>query len=296
MYSKHTEIFGILGFPLGHTLSPWIHNTLFKLSGYDGVYLVFENEHWKQIGLKPLLDLGVKGVSVTIPFKEWAYTQATDVCEASKTMAASNTLLFRNGISAVNTDGTGALESIKQMNSDLVNPGIEKKILVLGSGGSAKGILFAIAKELEGNHKQHSFKRKVHILARNKEAKNEIEQSLGNPAWLEQPSKEEVIQNREEYDLIIHTTPLGMKGVGGEPILDSHFFTKKHTLFDIVYNPLETELVKEAKKKKAEIIPGYHMLLYQGIRQFELFTGETLKKKWIQKVESILLKELKNRK
>ncbi|MBL0955596.1 MAG: shikimate dehydrogenase [Leptospira sp.] len=296
MYSKHTEIFGILGFPLGHTLSPWIHNTLFRLSGYDGVYLVFENEHWKQIGLKPLLDLGVKGVSVTIPFKEWAYTQANEVCEASKTMAASNTLLFRNGISAVNTDGTGALESIKQMNSDLVNPGIEKKILVLGSGGSAKGILFAIAKELEGNRKQNSFKRKVHILARNKEAKNEIEQLLGNPTWLEQPTKEEVIQNREEYDLIIHTTPVGMKGVGGEPILDSQFFTKKHTLFDIVYNPLETDLVKQAKKKKAEIIPGYHMLLYQGIRQFELFTGEKLKHKWIQKVESILLKELKHRK
>ncbi|MCW7495282.1 shikimate dehydrogenase [Leptospira levettii] len=285
-----------MGFPLGHTLSPWIHNTLFKQSSYDGVYLVFENEHWKQIGLKPLLDLGVKGVSVTIPFKEWAYTQANEVCEASKTMAASNTLLFRNGISAVNTDGTGALESIKQMNSDLVNSGIEKKILVLGSGGSAKGILFAIAKELEGYHKHHSFKRKVHILARNKEAKNEIEQSLGKPFWLEQPTKEEVIQNKEDYDLIIHTTPVGMKGVGGEPILDSHFFTKKHTLFDIVYNPLETDLVKEAKKKKAEIIPGYHMLLYQGIRQFELFTGETLKKKWIQKVESILLKELKNRK
>lgn len=296
MYSKHTEIFGILGYPLGHTLSPWIHNTLFQLSGYDAVYLVFENERWKEIGLTPLLDLGVKGVSVTIPFKEWAYTQANQVCEASKTMASSNTLLLRDGIEAVNTDGTGALQSIKQHNVDLVDPSITKNILVLGSGGSAKGILFSIANELKIQANKREIKRKVHLLARNEEAMSEIEQSLGNPTWLERTKFEQVIQNKEDYDLIIHTTPIGMKGVGGEPILDSQFFTKKHTLFDIVYNPLETDLVKEAQKKKAEIIPGYHMLLYQGIRQFELFTQVRAKSKWIKKVESILLQELKKRK
>lgn len=296
MYSKHTEIFGILGYPLGHTLSPWIHNTLFQLSGYDAVYLVFENERWKEIGLAPLLDLGVKGVSVTIPFKEWAYTQANQVCEASKTMASSNTLLLRDGIEAVNTDGTGALQSIKQHNVDLVDPSVTKNILVLGSGGSAKGILFSIANELKIQANNREIKRKIHLLARNQEAMSEIEQSLGNPTWLERTKLEQVMQNKEDYDLIIHTTPIGMKGVGGEPILDSQFFTKKHTLFDIVYNPLETDLVKEAKKKKAEIIPGYHMLLYQGIRQFELFTQAKAKSKWIKKVESILLQELKKRK
>lgn len=296
MYSKHTEIFGILGYPLGHTLSPWIHNTLFQLAEYDAVYLVFENEHWKEVGLKPLRDIGVKGVSVTIPFKEWAYTQAEKVCETSKTMASSNTLLFRNGIEAVNTDGMGAIQSILQKNEDLLNPMIHKKILVLGSGGSAKGILFSIAKELERSGSKDSIKRKVQILARNKDAISEIEQSLGNPYWLERTSKEEVTKNSGDYDLILHTTPVGMKGIGGDPILDSYFFTKKHTLFDIVYNPLETDLVKEAKKKKAEIIPGFHMLLYQGIKQFELFTQSKVKQKWIQEVESILLRELKKRK
>ncbi|TGL22497.1 shikimate dehydrogenase family protein [Leptospira yanagawae] len=296
MYSKHTEIFGILGFPLGHTLSPWIHNTLFQLSGYDAVYLVFENERWKEIGMAPLLDLGVKGVSVTIPFKEWAYSQANRACEASKAMLASNTLILRNGIEAVNTDGTGALTSIIQKNADLVDPSLTKNILVLGSGGSAKGILFSIAKELESKGKNKSIKRKVHLLARNQNAISEIEQSLGNPSWLERTTNEQVLQNREDYDLIIHTTPIGMKGVGGDPLLDSRFFTKKHTLFDIVYNPLETELVQMAKKQKAEIIPGYHMLLYQGIKQFELFTNSKAKPKWIRNVESILLRELKKRK
>ncbi|TGK85466.1 shikimate dehydrogenase [Leptospira bourretii] len=296
MYSKHTELFGILGYPLGHTLSPWIHNTLFQLSGYDGVYLVFENERWNEIGLLPLIDLGVRGVSVTIPFKEWAYSQANIVCKASQTMGSSNTLLFREGIEAVNTDGTGAVRSILQANPDLLDPHLEKQILVLGSGGSAKGIIFSIAEFLQNNAKQGKIQRKVKILARNEVATNEILNSLGNPEWLGVTTKEKSMEEAENYDLVIHTTPVGMKGFGGEPILNSDFFTKKHTLFDIVYNPLETDLVKQAKKKKAEIIPGYHMLLYQGIRQFELFTNIKTKQKWIGKVESLLFKQLKNRK
>lgn len=295
MYSKHTEIFGILGYPLGHTLSPWIHNTLFQLSGYDGVYLVFENEKWKEIGLRPLMDLGVKGVSVTIPFKEWAYSQANIVCNASKTMGASNTLLLRDGIEAVNTDGTGAVLSITKSNPHLLDPGIEKQILILGSGGSAKGIVFALAEALKNNTRDKKIQRKIKLLARNASTSQEIQTALGNPNWLELTTKEECQKEKDLYDLIIHTTPVGMKGYGGEPLLDSQFFTKKHTLFDIVYNPLETDLVKQAKKKKAEIIPGYHMLLYQGIKQFELFTNSKAKTKWIEKVESLLLKQLKSR-
>nr|WP_244241877.1 shikimate dehydrogenase [Leptospira kanakyensis] len=284
-----------MGYPLGHTLSPWIHNTLFQLSGYDGVYLVFENQNWKEIGLRPLIDLGVKGVSVTIPFKEWAYSQANIVCTTSKTMGSSNTLLFREGVQAVNTDGSGAVRSITKANSKLLDPGIEKQILVLGSGGSAKGILFAIAESLKQNLGNEKIQRKVKILARNESATKEIIQSLENPDWLGVTTQEESLKEAENYDLVIHTTPVGMKGFGGEPLLHKNFFTKKHTLFDIVYNPLETDLVKQAKKKKAEIIPGYHMLLYQGIRQFELFTNLEVKTKWIKKVESLLLKQLKNR-
>lgn len=295
MYSKHTELFGILGYPLGHTLSPWIHNTLFQLSGYDGVYLVFENKRWNEIGLRPLLELGVRGVSVTIPFKEWAYSQANIICKASQTMGSSNTLLFREGIEAVNTDGTGAVRSILEANPDLLDPNQEKQILVLGSGGSAKGIIFSIAESLQKKAKLGKIQRKVKILARNEFATKEILNSLGNPEWLGVTTNEKSLEEAENYDLVIHTTPVGMKGFGGEPILNSDFFTKKHTLFDIVYNPLETDLVKQAKKKKAEIIPGYHMLLYQGIRQFELFTNMQTKQKWIKKVESLLLKQLKNR-
>lgn len=304
MYSRQTKIFGILGFPLGHTLSPWIHNHLFSLSGFDGVYLVFENEFWNRKGVSSLLDLNVKGVSVTIPFKEWAFGIANEACKASAQMKASNTLCFTDGkISAHNTDGEGAIRSILEKNKKLLNPEDSSSILLVGSGGSAKGILFSLAEKIKENATNHLTtihsslpKGKIRILARNKTAVTEMIQSLNVNDLVSPISLEEAMEERKNISLTIHTTPVGMKGVGGEPILNRDFFHKHSVLFDIVYNPLETDLVKEAKKKNADIIPGYSMLLYQGIRQFELFTQIPVEKKWIGKIESILLKELKKRK
>lgn len=295
MYSKHTQIFGILGYPLGHTLSPWIHNTLFQLSKFDGVYLVFENPNWHEIGLGAFTTLGVRGLSVTIPYKEWAYTQATKRCRTSQTMRSANTLVFQEGIQAFNTDGLGAVRSVLNFDKGLLNPMSSDKILVLGSGGSAKGILFEISETLLSLSQGKPFSKKVEILARNKPAVAEIIHSLGSPSWLKETTYESVLEDKSKYSLVLHTTPIGMKGVGGQALLPQDFFTKNQTLFDIVYNPLETDLVKFAKKKKTNIIPGYHMLLHQGIRQFELFTGLEAKKSWIQKIQKILLSELKKR-
>ncbi|MCZ8344437.1 MAG: shikimate dehydrogenase [Leptospira sp.] len=296
MYSKQTKIFGIIGYPLGHTLSPWIHNTLFGLSRYDGVYLVFERPNWSEVGISPLLELGVRGISVTIPYKEWAFTLGTKQCKASQTMKASNTLIFEEGIHAVNTDGIGAVRSVLNFDSGLLSPDTNDSILVLGSGGSAKGILFEIAETLRTKAKGKLIKKEVHILARNQKAVQDIFVSLGNPAWLRSVNLDEVMDHKKKYSLVIHTTPLGMKGIQGDPMLPKSFFERSQTLFDIVYNPLETELVKFAKSKKTKIIPGYHMLLHQGIRQFELFTGIEPKKVWVLKVESILHSILKKRK
>lgn len=296
MYSKQTKIFGIIGYPLGHTLSPYIHNTLFGLSRYDGVYLVFEKPNWPEVGISPLLELGVRGISVTIPYKEWAFTLGTKQCKASQTMKASNTLIFEEGIHAVNTDGVGAVRSVLNFDSGLLNPNTKDSVLVLGSGGSAKGILFEIAETLKSKSKGKLFQKEVHILARNQKAIQDIFVSLGNPGWLRSVSFEEVMEHKKNYSLLVHTTPLGMKGIQGAPILPKTFFEKSHTLFDIVYNPLETELVKFAKSKKSKVIPGYHMLLHQGIRQFELFTGIEAKKVWVDKVESLLHSILKKRK
>jgi shikimate dehydrogenase len=300
VYTNNTKIFGILGFPLGHTLSPMIHNHLFAYAKFDGVYLVFEKPDWPTRGLGALLEIGVQGLSVTIPFKEWAFQVADIACETSSAMKASNTLLLKSGtVEARNTDGYGAIRSIIEADPGLVSMKDESQILVLGSGGSAKGILYALVSQLQSTSASNSLipnskKPKIRILARNETAVNEIISSIKVGNLISPISLSECYAESKDFSLVIHTTPLGMKGIPGEPMLNKDFFNKHTTLFDIVYNPLQTELVKIAKKKKSRIIPGYSMLLYQGIKQFEYFTNIEVKRSWIQKIEKILLKKLKS--
>ncbi|MDZ4727310.1 MAG: shikimate dehydrogenase [Leptospira sp.] len=295
MYTNNTKIFGILGFPLGHTLSPWIHNTLFELSKYNGVYLVFERSDWPIIGLDSLKTIGVKGLSVTIPYKEFAFRVANEACLASQTMKAANTLLIsENHIQAKNTDGEGALRSILEKDTKLLSAKDSSSVLILGSGGSAKGIVYALNQYLESQN-TNKINKNIRIFARNESAVQEIINSVGGNHLVSSISKEELYSIRKNFSLIVHTSPLGMKGIEGEPMLSGDFFNKHQSLFDIVYNPLETELVKLAKKKKTQIIPGYSMLLYQGIRQFEYFTDMEVKQKWISKIEKILYQKLKSK-
>lgn len=291
MYTNNTKIYGILGFPLSHTLSPWIHNTLFQLANYDGVYLVFEKKDWPAVGLGPLQTMGICGLSVTIPFKEWAFQSADEACTASKTMKASNTLLFESGkVYAKNTDGEGALKSILVQDKSLLQADDSSQVLLLGSGGSAKGILFSIVEYI--NKQKKPVHKKIRILARNAIAVQEMIDSLDAGNLIQPISLDEAYEESKNISLVIHTTPVGMKGMGGEPLLGKDFFHKQMTLFDIVYNPLETALVKLAKKKRCRIIPGYSMLLYQGIRQFEYFTKIEPKQKWIHTIDKLLLKKL----
>ncbi|TGL57094.1 shikimate dehydrogenase [Leptospira ognonensis] len=291
MYTNNTKIYGILGFPLSHTLSPWIHNTLFQLANYDGVYLVFERQDWPAVGLGSLQMMGVWGLSVTIPFKEWAFQTADEACTASKTMKASNTLLFEEGkVLAKNTDGEGALKSILVQDKSLLRSDDSSQILILGSGGSAKGILFSIAEYLKNQNKP--IHKKIRILARNTTAVQEMIESLDAGNMIQPITLDAAYEESKNISLVIHTTPVGMKGIGGDALLGKDFFHKDTTLFDIVYNPLETPLVKLAKKKRSQIIPGYSMLLYQGIRQFEYFTKIEPKQKWIKAIDTLLLNKL----
>lgn len=293
MYTNNTKIFGILGFPLGHTLSPLIHNNLFQLANFDGVYLVFERKDWPTIGLDSLRNVGVKGVSVTIPFKEWAFQAANIACDTSQTMKASNTLIFKeDSILAKNTDGYGALKSILVQDKSLLSASDSSQVLVLGSGGSAKGILYAITKNILSQNK--TVNKKIRILARNQSATEKLISSLNAGELVSMITEEETYENSKNFSLVIHTTPVGMKSIDGNALLSKDFFHRDTTLFDIVYNPLETELVLNAKKRKANVIPGYSMLLYQGLKQFEYFTEREIKKAWINKIEKLLIKKLKS--
>jgi shikimate dehydrogenase len=286
--NKDTKFFGILGFPLSHTLSPLIHNYLFTEYKQNAIYIVLEKEHpdkftlFKDKGL-----IKISGLSVTIPHKEWAF-EISDECgdETSQLMRASNTLVLKEDgqIYSYNTDGQGALRAIRECKKNIFSS--KQNILILGSGGSAKGIACEIVKsEFQGN---------IFISARNKEKGKELSQILNNikPSICEFLPLEELEPNGSRYNIIINTTPIGMHGTNEKPILNDEFLLKKHIVFDIVYNPLFTPLVSSALKVGAKVILGYEMLLYQAIEQFKLFTGISVSKKYIELLRKLLEEKL----
>lgn len=289
--NSKTKIYGIIGYPLSHTLSPVIHNGLFKEYDYDGLYLVFENDKPQDILSSLRKALPIKGLSVTIPFKEWAYSISNKPDEASSIMSSTNTLIFENNDTyAYNTDGEGAVRSILRYFPGFFSSGKEGDILILGSGGSARGIAFAILK-------QNLKDRKIAICGRNKEKSEEILKLLNsiqpNSAYF--ISVEDLQKNRDKFSMVINTTPVGMKGNQSPQIITGDFFLKSHILFDIVYNPIKTPLVKSALKNKSIWIPGYEMLLYQAMLQFELFTGIKPEEERVEKVRRWLIGILNKR-
>lgn len=282
-----SQTFGITGFPLSHSLSPLIHNSLYKDKGIDAEYLVFETPELNAEKIRELRNSGVLGLSVTIPHKEKAFSLADRSDEASRIMKASNTLLIGTGsINAYNTDGEGAYRSILEWSPTSFNKG---KTVILGSGGSARGIAYSLA--ASGKI------RELILCSRNETTGREICSLISENSNVitKHVSPDSLFEIREEISLVIHTTPLGMKGQSPGPFLTEEFFNPNTTLFDIVYNPLETPLVKAARKKGSTIIPGSEMLLYQAMKQFELFTGVSPNAEDIIKTRERLSQALANR-
>jgi len=284
---KETKFYGILGYPLSHTLSPLIHNTLFSEYKQNSIYLVFEKEHPDKFTLfKEKRLIKIYGLSVTIPHKEWAYTISDECDETGKDMESANTLIVNDegSILSHNTDGIGAVRAILEAKKNFFS--ITKDILILGSGGSARGVSYALLKS--------GFTNKIVIGARNEEKGKQIVNSLNlvKPLSSEYLSIEDVIKQKKRFFLIINTTPVGMKGITDLPILPEDFFSKTQLIFDIVYNPTKTPMVLAGIKAGAKIIPGYEMLLFQAMEQFKLFTGITPASKHINQVRKLLESKL----
>ena len=273
----HTRVFGILGHPTGHSLSPRIHNAAFAARKINAVYVPFDVPR-AGAGLKRALrELPVPGLSVTIPHKAWAAKHADERDALSECCGAANTLIMRDGLMyAHNTDGAGALRALKQHVPDLRG----RRFLLLGYGGSATAIAHSLlldenpAMLAVGGRSATKITKFVKAL----------KERHGRKATLIHGARPDLADlEPEQVDIIIHTTPLGMKGAPQELPLPEDFIQKFHHVFDIVYNPMRTVLLSHAASRGAQTIPGYLMLLYQAVIQFELFTGEAAPENLMEK-------------
>jgi shikimate dehydrogenase len=261
----NTKITGILGHPVHHSLSPLMHNTVFKHLGLNYVYLPFDvtPENLKD-SINAIRCLKIVGVNVTIPYKEKVMAYLDRIGTEAELIGAVNTVKNIDGeLAGFNTDGQGFVESLK---NDLGFSPKGKSILMVGAGGAARGILVSLA--LSGA-------KKISVTNRTyNRAEKLIEEFSGrfpSVKFFTLPLDNNALKNcLGDTDLLVNTTSVGMNG--GSLKLPLGYLPKSAVIYDIVYNPLKTSLLLEAEKAGLTTHNGLGMLVFQGALSFKIWT------------------------
>lgn len=263
--SARTKICLVIGSPKTQSLSPIMHNAGYRKLGIDDQFIYLSAEV-KPKNLKMAMDgikvLEIKGVSITMPHKQDIMKYLDKISEEAKTIGAVNTVVNRKGkLIGYNTDWIGALQALEQK-TNLKGKGVT----VIGAGGVARAIIYGLKKK----------KAEVTIFNRSLEHARKLAQKFNCKYYGLDSLKE-----AQNSDIIINATSVGMNE--DKSPIEKKFLRGNHIIFDVVYSPKETSLIKDATQKGAKIVYGYEMLLYQGVAQFELYTGmkapiETMRK------------------
>jgi len=263
---------GLIGYPLGHSLSPKIHTAALKACGLDGSYSLFPIPPEDTQALKDLLTRirtgELHGLNVTIPHKQNVIPLLDELTHTAKAIGAVNTIYLReNKLIGDNTDAAGFLADLKKFtgNGKLGNRELEigKSALVLGAGGSARAVVYALLNDGWN----------VTLAARRIEQAQQLAQSFPNYQLL----FTNLLDLRPStFNLIINSTPLGMTpNTDQSPLPENTTLAKDTVIYDLVYNPRETKLVKDARAQGLSATTGLGMLIEQAALAFELWTGHT---------------------
>jgi shikimate dehydrogenase len=259
-----TQVYGIIGSPIEHTLSPIMHNIAFKELGLNCIYHAFNvGKQNAERAIKGALALGFGGLNVTIPLKEQAL-QYVSPDTMSKRIGAINTIDSEG--KGYTTDGKGAVRALAEAGVKIN----DSSVLVLGAGGAAKSIAAQLLTEGARVLVANRTKSRAVILAEKMVAENI---SCGCDD-IEALSLDEVNSVIGEAQVLINATSVGLHGVAeGQTIVRAEQMHKGLVVFDLVYNPLETQLLKQAHKAGCMTIDGVKMLVYQGAESFKIWTG-----------------------
>lgn len=263
--SGKTRVCGVIGDPIEHTLSPTMHNAAFEALKLDYVFLAFKVKS-AEVGnaMSGMRALGIHGLNVTMPHKNAVVKYLDEVDPAGKVIGSTNTILNKNGrLLGFNTDGVGALNALEQN-------GVEprgKKVLLLGAGGAAKAIAFTLMQEVD----------ELVILNRTPkpatELANLLKQKFNKKVIANALTPETIKDNLADSDVLINATSVGMKPNANQTPVPPEWLKPDLAVMDIVYNPLETKLAKDAKAVGAKVVSGVEMLVHQGVASFEIWTA-----------------------
>ena len=257
---------GLIGYPLGHSLSPKIQNAALNSCGLDGSYSLFPIRPDDKQGLKDLLACvrsgEIVGVNVTIPHKQNVIEFLDELTPTAKTIGAVNTIYLQgNKLIGENTDAPGFLSHLKKFLTTETRRHGDLRALILGAGGAARAVAYPLTRDGW----------QVSLAARRTEQANELAKQMAEVRVIEYN-----VKTFEHFNvqLIVNTTPLGMTpNIDQSPWPRGLPFPSRAAIYDLVYNPPETRLVKDARAQGLPATTGLGMLIEQAALAFEIWTG-----------------------
>ena len=262
-----TRLCAVIGNPVGHSLSPALHNAAFDALDLDYVYVAFRVEDLKSAlaGMRALENF--RGLSVTIPHKIDAMNLVDEIGEVDRAIGSINTIINDNGrLTGLGTDGPGALKALTDAGVAIAGA----SVLMLGAGGAARAVAFILARNTE-LEKLVLMDIDAAVL---QGLTMDLQAGTTAPVAGELLTDAALAQAMAHADIIINCTPVGMHPREDASLVPPSLFRPGQTVFDIIYNPLETRLLAEARTAGLRVVSGVEMFINQAVLQFERFTGE----------------------
>jgi shikimate dehydrogenase len=281
----NTQIIGIIGHPIKHTFSPFIHNVAIEVKNLDYLYLPFDVEPANlKNALKGMTALNIKGFNVTVPHKEAAIPLLNKISKEAEIIGSINTIVNDSGkLFGYNTDVNGVYETLIPYKDQISG----NEVSVIGAGGSSRAVIYNLISHFEPSS--------INIINRTLKRAEELKDYFSgkmkynsfNTVELSPPEIVGVLNNSK---LIVNTTSVGMW-----PEVENSFtsinksFTKGQIVFDLVYNPPRTKLLKMASAEGAITLDGLKMLIFQAAKAFEIWTGEEMPIAQIEKALNLYI-------
>ncbi|MFX0176302.1 MAG: shikimate dehydrogenase [Candidatus Hodarchaeota archaeon] len=261
-----TKVLCIIGHPIEHSMSPVMHNAALQELGLDFLYIAFDvNPNQLREAISGLKALGIKGFNVTIPHKERIIRYLDKIDPLAKNIGAINVVKNEDGfLIGRNTDALGAKKGLLDAGCEIKG----KNILILGAGGTAKAISYILAEDANKIIIANRTEKKAVELAKDlkKIAKVNVEGKINSETIL----KSEIAK----AEILINTTPIGMYPKINQSLVPKDLLHSNLFVFDVIYNPLETQLIKDAKEYGCKTLSGLDMLVNQGVLAFEWWTNK----------------------
>lgn len=262
--NSKTRVFAVIGSPIEHSISPEIHNSSFSELKLNCIYVAYRVERlYLREAIEGFKALGYSGVNVTIPHKIEVIRYLEEISPEARKIGAVNTIVFKNNrATGYNTDATGALLALREARIKVRN----SKVIILGYGGAARAIAITLA--MRGNIES------IAIAGRNVKKAGALAEDIKKLGLPAQSYSITGVENAiKDSNILINSTPVGMSPKTEETLITREKLHSELAVMDIVYTPLETRLLKEAKKAGCRTVDGLGMLIQQAAEAERLWLG-----------------------